>query len=144
MSFQIRPFVEADTEAVVALWERCGLLRPWNDPRQDIQRKLKVQRDLFLVGEADGAVVAVAMVGYDGHRGWINYLGIDSDHRRRGYGRALVAEAERRLRAIGCPKVNLQVRRDNPGAAEFYRQLGYEEYFVLDFGKWLEPRADSR
>jgi ribosomal protein S18 acetylase RimI-like enzyme len=137
MSLEIRPFVESDEDAVVSLWERSGLLRPWNDPRKDIARKLKVQRELFLVAVAEGAVVACLMAGYDGHRGWINYVGVDPAHRRRGVGRAIMLEAERRLREIGCPKINLQVRRDNPGAVEFYARLGYEEYHVLDFGKWL-------
>ena len=143
MGMEIRPFVEADTEVVVAIWERCGLLRPWNDPRRDIARKLKVQRELFLVGEDAGAIVAVVMASYDGHRGWINYVGVDPDHQRRGYGRAIVCDAERRLREIGCPKINLQVRRDNPGAAEFYAGLGYEEYYVRDFGKWLERDGEK-
>jgi ribosomal protein S18 acetylase RimI-like enzyme len=138
MSLEIRAFVESDEDAVVALWERCGLLRPWNDPRKDIARKLKVQRELFLVAVDEGAVVACLRAGYDGHRGWVNYVGVDPAHRRRGVGRAIMLEAERRLREIGCPKINLQVRRDNPDAAAFYAGLGYEEYYVFDFGKWLE------
>jgi hypothetical protein len=77
----IRPFAPADTEPVVALWERCGVTRPWNDPRRDIDRKLTVQPDLFLVGVRDEAVVASVMAGYDGHRGWVNYLAVDPDHR---------------------------------------------------------------
>ena len=143
MNLEIRPFVESDADAVIALWERSGLLRPWNDPRKDIARKLKVQRELFLVGVAEGAVVACLMAGYDGHRGWINYVGVDPAHRRRGYGRAIVLDAERRLHEIGCPKVNLQVRRDNPEAVAFYGSLGYAEYYVFDFGKWLEKDGEQ-
>src|SRR5436305_13650420 len=105
----IRCFEPQDEPAVVALWERCGLTRPWNDPRKDIRRKLQVRPDLFLVAEAAGTVVGVVMVGYDGHRGWISYLGVDPSHQRKGIGRALMAEAERRLRAEGCPKINLQI-----------------------------------
>ena len=134
----IRPFEISDEAAVVALWERCGLLRPWNDPRRDISRKLRVQPELFLVGVIDGRLVATAMAGYDGHRGWVNYLAVDPDDRRRGLGRALMKEAERRLRELGCPKINVQVRRTNAGVAEFYSRLGYAEDDVVSLGKRLE------
>lgn len=134
----IRAFVETDTERVIALWSRCGLLRPWNDPQKDIARKLRVQRELFLVGEIDGTVVAAMMVGYEGHRGWVNYLAIEPGLQRRGLGRALMAEAERRLSALGCPKVQLQIRNDNAEAIAFYRRLGYTEDAVVNMGKRLE------
>jgi len=134
---KIRSFVEEDTDAVVALWSRCGLLRPWNDPRKDISRKLRMQRDLFLVGEQDGRVVAVAMAGYEGHRGWVNYLAVDPDLRRLGLGRLIMAEVERRLKELGCPKLNLQVRRGNAEAVAFYRSVGYSEDDVLGMGKRL-------
>ena len=138
----IRPFEEPDEEAVVTLWERCGLLRPWNDPRKDIARKRAIQRDLFLVGVVDGTLVATVMAGYDGHRGWINYLAVDPAHRRRGFGRTLMVEVERRLRALGCPKINLQVRADNPTAAAFYRHVGFAEDDVVSFGKRLARDTD--
>lgn len=134
----VRPYEDGDEEAVVALWDRCGLLRPWNDPRKDIARKKRVQRDLFLVGVVDGAIVGSVMGGYEGHRGWINYLAVDPSCRRRGLGRALMGEAERRLRALGCPKMSLQIRRDNPEAVAFYERLGYAEDDVRSFGKRLE------
>ena len=134
----IRPYQPADEDAVVALWARCGLTRPWNDPRRDIQRKLAVRPDLFLVGELDGAVVGTVMAGYDGHRGWINYLGVDPACRRRGLGRALMAEAERLLRQAGCPKINLQVRTSNAEAIEFYRRIGFAIDDVVSLGKRLE------
>lgn len=134
----VRPYEDGDEEAVVALWDRCGLLRPWNDPRKDIARKKRVQRDLFLVGVVDGAIVGSVMGGYEGHRGWINYLAVDPSRRRRGLGRALMGEAERRLRALGCPKTSLQIRRDNPEAVAFYERLGYAEDDVRSFGKRLE------
>ena len=134
----IRPFDPSDEDVVVALWERCGLTRPWNDPRKDIHRKLAVRPDLFLVAEIDGAVVGTVMAGYDGHRGWINYLGVDPSCQRRGIGRALMDEAERLLRASGCPKINLQVRTANTAAIEFYRQIGFVQDDVLGFGKRLE------
>lgn len=134
----IRPFGPADEDAVVALWERCGLTRPWNNPRKDIRRKLAVRADLFLVAEADGAIVGTVMAGYDGHRGWINYLGVDPTCQRHGIGRALMDEAERLLRASGCPKINLQVRTANTAAIEFYRQIGFDQDDVVSFGKRLE------
>lgn len=134
----IRPFETSDEAVVVALWGRCGLLRPWNDPHKDILRKLRVQPELFLVGLVDGELVATAMAGYDGHRGWVNYLAVDPSCQRRGLGRAMMGEAERRLRAIGCPKINIQIRRGNAGVAEFYSRLGYAEDDVVSFGKRLE------
>jgi ribosomal protein S18 acetylase RimI-like enzyme len=135
----IRSFEPADEPAVVALWQRCGLTRPWNDPRKDIRRKLAVQPDLFLVGEFDGRIIATAMAGYDGHRGWIYYLGVDPAHQKKGYGRAIMDEAERLLRAAGCPKINLQVRGGNQAVVDFYRQLGYTFDHVVSLGKRLEP-----
>jgi ribosomal protein S18 acetylase RimI-like enzyme len=134
----IRPFHPADEPAVIALWSRCGLTRPWNDPHKDIARKLAVRPDLFLVAEVDGSVIGTVMVGYDGHRGWINYLGVDPDCRRRGVGRALMTEAERLLRLEGCPKINLQVRTGNTEMIEFYRRIGYATDDVVSMGRRLE------
>src|SRR5437870_6867717 len=135
---RIRPYLPSDEAAVVSIWERCGLTRPWNDPRKDIRRKLLIRPDLFLIAECAGAVVGTVMVGYDGHRGWINYLGVDSDFQRQGVGRALMEEAERLLRAEGCPKINLQIRTSNTGAIEFYRQIGFAMDDVVSMGKRLE------
>ena len=134
----IRPFHPADEPAVVALWARCGLTRPWNDPRKDIARKLAVRPDLFLVAELDGGVIGTVMAGYDGHRGWVNYLGVDPACRRQGVGRALMAEAERLLRREGCPKINLQVRTGNTEAIEFYRRIGFAVDDVVSLGRRLE------
>lgn len=134
---EIRPYHESDEDSVVALWRECKLVRPWNDPIKDIGRKLRVQRELFLVGFLDGRLVATAMAGYEGHRGWINFLAVAPDSRKRGFGRLLMDEAEARLREMGCPKINLQVRRSNAAAAEFYRSIGYAEDNVLSMGKRL-------
>ena len=134
----IRPFRPDDEAAVIALWQRCDLVRPWNDPHKDIQRKLLVRPDLFLVGIVDDPIVASVMAGYEGHRGWLNYLAVDPAHQRRGHARAMVAEAERLLRAAGCPKINLQVRTSNKGVIEFYRKLGYAADEVTSMGKRLE------
>jgi ribosomal protein S18 acetylase RimI-like enzyme len=135
---QIRAYEQTDEEAVVALWERCGLTRSWNDPRKDIRRKLAVRPDLFLVGEIGNALVATAMAGYEGHRGWINYLAVVPEHRRKGFARRMMEEAERLLRAAGCPKINLQIRAANAGAVEFYREIGYSVDEVISMGKRLE------
>ena len=133
----IRTFALADTDAVVALWEAAGLVRPWNDPLADIRRKLTEQPELFLVGEFEGAIVATVMVGFDGHRGWVHYLAVDLAHRRAGLGRSMMVEAESLLRARGCPKLNLQVRSDNLAVLGFYRGLGYGEEQVTSMGKRL-------
>ena len=122
---------------MVALWESCALTRPWNDPRADIERKLAHSPSLFLVGESDGIVVGSVMAGYDGHRGWINYLAVHPSRQGHGLGRALMSAAEERLRAAGCPKINLQVRAENEAARAFYEAVGYERQELLDFGKRL-------
>jgi ribosomal protein S18 acetylase RimI-like enzyme len=137
-SLKIRPFQLEDEAAVVSLWRRCDLVRPWNDPRKDIRRKLRVRPDLFLVGMLGGQVVATAMAGYEGHRGWLNYVAVAPDHQRLGLGRAMMKETERLLREAGCPKINLQVRSANDGAIEFYRRLGYAVDEVVSMGKRLE------
>jgi ribosomal protein S18 acetylase RimI-like enzyme len=137
-SIIIRPFDEAhDEDAVVELWTRCGLVWAWNDPRRDIERKLTVQRELFLLACVGGVVVGTVMAGFEGHRGWINYVAVDPSARRRGIGRALMLHAERGLGALGCPKVNLQVRSANDEALGFYRRLGYVEDEVVCLGKRL-------
>ena len=135
---EIRAYRESDQDAVIGLWKECGLVMPWNDPRKDIYRKLNNQRDMFLVGSIGSKVVAAVMTGYDGHRGWINYLAVDTDKQKRGFGRRLMAEAEARLREKGCPKINLQVRNTNADVVEFYRAIGYSVDDVVSMGKRLE------
>jgi ribosomal protein S18 acetylase RimI-like enzyme len=142
----IRPFAPADETAVLDLWHRCGLTRPWNDPGKDIARKMAVRPDLFLVGVIDGVIVATVMAGYEGHRGWVNYLGVDPERRREGLGRAIMQRVEELLRESGCPKINLQVRASNEEAIGFYRRLGYAVEDVVNLGKRLEddgPRPDG-
>ncbi len=135
---EIRSYHEPDQEAVVQLWLDCGLVVPWNDPLEDIQRKLSLQREMFLVGLVGDQLVAAVMAGYEGHRGWINYLAVAPDHRNRGFGQDMMAEAEARLRALGCPKINLQVRNSNAGVIEFYRRIGYSIDDVTSMGKRLD------
>ena len=136
---EIRPYAPADEDAVVDLWRRCALLRPWNDPHKDIQRKLTTQAELFLVGALNGSLVATLMAGYDGHRGWVNYLAVDPAHRSKGYGRSLMRRAEELLAARGCPKLNIQVRADNQEALQFYRKIGYVADEAVSLGKRLIP-----
>jgi ribosomal protein S18 acetylase RimI-like enzyme len=135
---QIRPFQPEDEAAVIALWHECGLVQPVNDPYKDIQRKLLVRPDLFLVGTLNSEIVASVMAGYEGHRGWLNYVAVAPKYQRRSLARAIVTEAERLLRASGCPKINLQVRTANRGVVEFYRRLGYVADNVVSMGKRLE------
>ena len=137
-AIQIHSFSPEQTEAVVALWERCGLTRPWNDPRKDIARKLLVQPELFLVAEVEGKIIGTVMAGYEGHRGWINYLGVDPAYQRQGIGRQLMSAAEEKLQARGCPKVNLQVRSTNSAVIAFYNAIGYAVDDVTSLGKRLE------
>jgi ribosomal protein S18 acetylase RimI-like enzyme len=136
---KIRAFEERDTDAIIQLWDDCGLTRPWNDPGRDIERKLSTEPDLFLVGDESGAVVATAMVGYDGHRGWVYYLAVDPSHRGLGYSRALMAEAERLLIERGCPKIMLMVRASNTPVVELYEHLDYVREDTLVMGKRLIP-----
>lgn len=135
---QIRAFTPADQEAVIQLWTDCALVRPWNDPGKDIARKLSVAPELFVVGLDDhGQVIATIMVGYEGHRGWINYLAVHPSHQRQGHARQLVAWAEQRLTALGCPKLNLQVRSGNHAVIAFYESLGYANDASISMGKRL-------
>jgi len=139
MALTIRAFRPEDEAAVIDLWRRCGLVVPHNDPHKDILRKSKVRPDLFRVGELDGAIVAVVMAGYEGHRGWINYLAVSPGHRKQGLGRQMMDDAERLLRAEGCPKINLQVRRTNTDVIAFYKAIGFLEDNAVSLGKRLEP-----
>lgn len=136
-TLHIQPYREADERAVVGLWRESGLAVPWNDPVKDIARKLRVQRDLFLVGSLDGRIVATVMAGYEGHRGWINYLAVAPDCRRQGFGLRMMDAAEGRLGAMGCPKINLQIRRSNTPAVDFYRSIGFVEDATISMSKRL-------
>ena len=134
----IRVFRSSDEPQVVALWEACGLIVPWNVPHLDIVRKTAFQPDLFFVAEEADRLVASVMAGYEGHRGWINYLAVDPTCRGRGLGRSLMAFAEERLRTLGCPKINLQVRGSNQQVLAFYERLGYRVDDTVSLGKRLD------
>ncbi len=135
---EIRPFQISDEELVVQLWIDCGLVVPWNDPHRDIQRKLQVQPEMFLVACVDDQIIGTVMAGYDGHRGWINYLAVHPQHQRTGLATRMMDEAEALLRAAGCPKINLQVRGSNAGVIEFYKRTGFKVDDVVSLGKRLE------
>lgn len=133
----IRPYQPIDETAVIALWRACDLTRPWNDPHEDIARALIVQPHLFLVGVVEDEVMATLMAGYEGHRGWLNYLAVAPAFQRQGHGRALVEAAESGLAALGCPKINLQIRAANHDVIAFYRRLGFSVDDVVSMGKRL-------
>jgi ribosomal protein S18 acetylase RimI-like enzyme len=135
----IRAFRPADEPEVIRLWTECGLTRSWNDPHKDVLRKLSVQPELFLVGLLDGAIAATAMAGFDGHRGWANYLAVAERYRRRGFGRAFMQRVEKDLEALGCPKVNVQIRSANAAVVAFYEKLGYARDETIVLGKRLIP-----
>ena len=131
---QYKPEYES---VVIELWRKCDLIRPQNNPKLDIERKLKVEPELFLVGLIDGKVVAAVMGGYDGHRGWVYYLGVDPAYQRKRLGRQMMAAIEKKIRAMGCPKINLMIRTDNLGAVEFYKRIGYKMDETIQMGKRL-------
>jgi ribosomal protein S18 acetylase RimI-like enzyme len=126
---------DADIEPVVALWERCGLTRPWNDPHADIALARRTEGSTVLIGWLDDVIAASVMVGSDGHRGWLYYMGVDPKLQRAGLGRQIMAAAETWLLARGVPKIQLMVRGENAQAQGFYRQLGYEPQDTVVLGK---------
>lgn len=133
----IRPYAPADEAQVIALWQACALTRPWNNPHRDIARKLTTQADWFLVGELHGTIIASAMFGYDGHRGWVNYLAVSPSHQGCGYARALMVQGEALLTRAGCPKLSLQIRTSNQEVIAFYQHLGYSTDDAVSMGKRL-------
>jgi len=134
----IRPYLEEDKDGVVDLWEAVFPdSPPWNVPEEDIERKLKIQRELFLVAELDKVIIGTAMAGFDGHRGWVYSVAVDEKFRKRGIGKELMERVENGLRAIGCTKLNLQVRSSNTEVVDFYRKLGYLVEDRVSMGKRL-------
>jgi ribosomal protein S18 acetylase RimI-like enzyme len=133
----IRPYLPEDKNAVIELWRECNLVQSWNNPKRDIERKSRVNPELFLVGLVDGKVVATVMGGYEGHRGWVNYLAVAPAYRRRGLGRLIMEAVEEKIRAMDCPKINLQIRADNLEAVKFYESIGYKTEARVSMGKRL-------
>ncbi|TVM18256.1 GNAT family acetyltransferase [Oceanidesulfovibrio indonesiensis] len=138
----IGPCTLDDMEGIVAVWRECGLTAPQNNPWKDIQRKLRQNDGLFLVARTmdqnDGRVIGTVMGGYDGHRGWIYYLGVLPAYQGADIGRKLVECVTRKLAVQGCPKINLQVRASNLQCLGFYETLGFEREAVLSYGKRLD------
>ena len=130
----IRLYTDSDETAVVELWRRCGLVVPQNDPYVDIRKKVEFQPELFFVAVTAKEIVGSIMAGYEGHRGWINYLGVDPRCRNQGIGSSLVRHAVEELEKIGCQKVNLQVRTANTGVIAFYKTLGFAEDEAVSLG----------
>lgn len=139
----IAPIADADIPAVVALWQACGLTRPWNDPASDIALARREPNSTVLIGRDNGAIVATAMVGHDGHRGWVYYVATDPERRQQGLGRVIMNAAEDWLRASGLAKVQLMVRRENARAGAFYQSIGYAESQTIVFAKWLDGREPT-
>jgi ribosomal protein S18 acetylase RimI-like enzyme len=133
----IRPFTSKDEPAVINLWQDCGLLRPYNNPHQDIARKQTVQPELFLLAVERDRIIGAIMAGYDGHRGWLNYLAVAPEAQRRGIGRQLVLAAAAKLTELGCPRINIQVRNTNFAVIAFYQKLGFLTDEVISMGKRL-------
>jgi ribosomal protein S18 acetylase RimI-like enzyme len=135
----IRPYRNQDEREVIDLWISCDLVIPANTPHKDIERKLCVNPELFLVGILNQTIVATCMAGYEGHRGWINYLAVSPQNRRQGIATQIMNVVEKRLKAAGCPKINLQVRTTNTAVIKFYKCIGYSNDNVISLGKQLEP-----
>ncbi|WP_338831110.1 GNAT family acetyltransferase [Bradyrhizobium sp. 27S5] len=139
-SLAIAPIADADVADVVALWLACGLTRPWNDPSADIALARRGPNSAVLVGRDAGAIVATAMVGHDGHRGWVYYVAVDPRRQGKGLGRTMMQAVEDWLRQAGVPKLQLLIRRENAKASAFYQTLGYEESTSVMLAKWLDGR----
>lgn len=127
----IAPLAEAEIPEAVALWQACGLTRPWNDPVADARRALAGPASTVLALHAGDRLLGTVMVGHDGHRGWVYYLAVDPGCRRAGQGRALMAAATAWLRAAGVPRLNLMVRAGNEAVLDFYAALGFRAAEVV-------------
>ena len=138
MNLVVRSFRKSDQKDVIQLWKECGLVVPWNDPRRDIERKLVIQPELFLIGLINDEIITTAMAGYDGHRGWVYYLAVKPQYQQKEIGRQMMKEAETRLLKLGCPKLNIMVRSTNLDVINFYKAIGYKVDAVTSMGKRLE------
>jgi len=127
MTIEFRPLAATEIGEAVRFWEACGLTHPRNDPEADARRALDGPSSTILASFAADHLIGTAMCGWDGHRGWIYYLGVDSDFRRWGVGRKLIWHCEDWLSQFGAPKVQLMIRAENSEVARFYEAIGYEE-----------------
>jgi ribosomal protein S18 acetylase RimI-like enzyme len=133
-----RPMRDGEEEAVIRLWEICGLTRPWNEPRRDLAFARGKANSEILVATKGDRIIATAMAGHDGHRGTIYYLAVDPAEQGNGLGRLATAAAETWLKARGVWKINLLVRRENAKVLGFYQALGYQPNDVVSLGRWLD------
>jgi ribosomal protein S18 acetylase RimI-like enzyme len=139
----VKPIEDNDVAEVIALWQRCGSTRPWNDPAADIALARRGDNSTVLLGRCEGVLVASVMVGHDGHRGWVYYVTVDPGRRHQGFGRSIMNAAEAWLRARGIPKLQLMVRNDNAKVHAFYQSIGYYNQETVTFAKWLDGRAPT-
>ena len=139
-ALSIAGIADADIAAVIALWQRCGLTRPWNDPAADIALARRGPNATVLVGRDGSTIAATVLVGHDGHRGWVYYVAVDPDHRNKGFGRVIMDAAEDWLRQAGIEKMQLMVRPDNTAVQAFYESIGYGEQKRIIYAKWLDGR----
>ena len=139
----IAAIADAEVGDVIALWQRCGLTRPWNDPAADIALARKGPNAAVLLGRDSSGIVASVLVGHDGHRGWVYYVAVDPDCRHNGYGRVIMDAAEDWLRVHGIEKMQLMVRSDNAQVQAFYQSLGYLEQERIVYAKWLDGREPT-
>jgi ribosomal protein S18 acetylase RimI-like enzyme len=137
MSFEIVRYKSEFEGAVVDLWRKCNLIVPQNDPVVDIRKKMDYQPDLFFIALLDVGVVGSVMAGYEGHRGWLNYLAVLPEYQGQGYGTKLVEKAITELKNLGCLKANLEVRKNNSSVIDFYIHLGFKDNEVVGLGKRL-------
>ena len=142
-ALSIKPIEDRDIPEVIALWQRCGSTRPWNDPEADIALARSSANATVLLGRDNGGLVASVLVGHDGHRGWVYYVTVDPEHRFKGYGRTIMSAAEDWLRARGIEKMQLMVRGDNTKVQAFYQSIGYFEQERVVFAKWLDGREPT-
>lgn len=139
----IAPLPEHLNDAAVELWHLVGLTRPWNDPLADLNRAIRGPASAVLAGFSGRDLIATAMVGHDGHRGWVYYLAVHPKSQRNGHGRQMMAACERWLAEQGIPKLNLMIRDDNRVARGFYTAIGYghDEVVVLSRRLGATPGA---
>jgi len=135
---QISTATESDRDDVIALWEACGLTRPWNDPAADYRLAVANETSAILLAHIEGELVASVLTGFDGHRGWVYYLAVAADFRKQGLGRKMMEAAEQWLRERNAPKIQLMVRDDNEAAIGFYKALGYDVQPVVTIGRRLD------
>ena len=139
-ALSIAPIEDGDVATVVALWQRCELTRPWNDPTADIALARRGPNSTILIGRDGEIIIATAMVGHEGHRGWVYYVAVDPDHRGKGHGRTMMDAAEDWLRNAGIAKLQLLVRPENAKVQAFYESIGYDEQPRIMYAKWLDGR----